>query len=350
MNHRLIYVFSGTGNGLSAAKWMQTKFHEHEQKTNITLIQKGVKFNNNYPNYGLIYPAHGFGLPWLVLKFILALPKGKGRNVFLVNPRAGSKIGKIQFPGISGMALLLPIIILKLKGWKINGILPLDTPSNWVSLHPAYSDNAIYFLMNKCRKTLNDFADKLAAGLTVYSLKFFLSLPIDVLLLPIYLGYMCIGRFFLAKTFIASHKCNACGICIKNCPTKSISMKNGSPYWDFSCESCMRCLAFCPRNAITTSHSLALLVILVPMAFPLTQISMDFIIQLNPGLFNTFYGIIYLTVMTFLSIPLFWIVYFIVHQLKRWKPINLFFEYSSFTRWWKKYKAPGIKIRDFSEE
>ncbi len=350
MNQRLIYIFSGTGNGLWAAKCLQSGFLENEQQTQIILLKKEVKFKNQYSDYGFIYPAHGFGLPWLVLKFIFTLPMGKGRNIFLVNPRAGSKIGKIQFPGISGWALLLPIIILKMKGWKINGILPIDTPSNWVSLHPAYSDKAIYFLMNKCRKTLMNFANKLAIGGKSYSLKFFLSLPFDIILLPIFMGYLCVGRFFLAKTFIASDQCNSCGICIKNCPTKSISMKNGSPYWDFTCESCMRCLAFCPRNAITCSQPMAFLILFAISWIPVTQWFTDYFVNINPQVFNPFYGIIYLTVVTFFCIPFFWVVYFLMHQLKRIKIISKILEYSSLTRWWRKYQAPGIKIRDFSEE
>lgn len=41
------------------------------------------------------------------------------------------------YPGLSGLALILPALMLRLKGYRIKGLRPLDLPSNWISLHPG---------------------------------------------------------------------------------------------------------------------------------------------------------------------------------------------------------------------
>jgi NAD-dependent dihydropyrimidine dehydrogenase PreA subunit len=83
------------------------------------------------------------------------------------------------------------------------------------------------------------------------------SLPLDLLVSPIALAYYIGGRFFLSKTYIANYNCDNCGLCIKECPTRSIILIEKRPYWKLSCESCMRCLNRCPKNAIESAHGMA---------------------------------------------------------------------------------------------
>ncbi|MCX5851720.1 MAG: 4Fe-4S binding protein [Deltaproteobacteria bacterium] len=49
-------------------------------------------------------------------------------------------------------------------------------------------------------------------------------------------------------------KCNSCGICIKKCPTKNITMnKKDFPKWGRNCISCWYCEMSCPTEAITST-------------------------------------------------------------------------------------------------
>ncbi|MEZ4813181.1 MAG: hypothetical protein R2883_06875 [Caldisericia bacterium] len=69
---------------------------------------------------GFISPTHGFNYPPVMLHFIIRFPKTKSKNkVFLMNTRAGTKLGKLFIPGLSGIALLLSSLIcgLRIQYW-----------------------------------------------------------------------------------------------------------------------------------------------------------------------------------------------------------------------------------------
>lgn len=85
-----------------------------------------------------------------------------------------------------------------------------------------------------------------------------------MLIAPLSLGYYFIGRFFFAKSFIASRACDACGACVQQCPTQALQLVDGRPFWSYCCESCMRCMNLCPRRAIETAHGF---VVAVPLLF-----------------------------------------------------------------------------------
>lgn len=45
-------------------------------------------------------------------------------------------------------------------------------------------------------------------------------------------------------------RCTACGICVKRCPQRIITMKNNIPVVDEGkCNFCGKCTNFCPNNA-----------------------------------------------------------------------------------------------------
>ena len=46
-----------------------------------------------------------------------------------------------------------------------------------------------------------------------------------------------------------NHKCNACGICAKNCPSGAISLENPKQMDKNKCISCMKCVAVCPTKS-----------------------------------------------------------------------------------------------------
>ena len=46
-----------------------------------------------------------------------------------------------------------------------------------------------------------------------------------------------------------NHKCNACGICAKNCPSGAISLENPKQVDKNKCISCMKCVAVCPTKS-----------------------------------------------------------------------------------------------------
>jgi Pyruvate/2-oxoacid:ferredoxin oxidoreductase delta subunit len=254
-----IYFISGTGNARASSEWIADEARKKGYKTVVQQIDNlkniVMPLSDEEPLIGFAFPTHGFNAAPIMIKFIAGFPPGLSKEVFLLNTRAGMKLYKLFMPGLSGVALLLPAFILRLKGYKCIGFRPVDLPSNWIPVHPGLKKKVIESIFIRCEKIVRKFANKIFAGEKVY--RGLYSLPIDLLLSPIALAYYIGGRFFLSKTFIANYNCNNCGLCIKDCPTSSVILIKDRPYWKLTCESCMRCLNNCPQRAIEAAHGMA---------------------------------------------------------------------------------------------
>jgi Pyruvate/2-oxoacid:ferredoxin oxidoreductase delta subunit/flavodoxin len=346
-NDLIIYYFSGTGNALTASRWIGEYAQKQGIETNLVSIDRLKEINvppaKGKRMIGFCYPTHGFNLPWIMLKFILRFPTMKKCDVFLLNTRAGSKIYKWFPTGISGIAQALPAIILLLKGFRIRGMLPLDMPSNWITLHPGFSQTTIAAIFARCRTMVDGFCKKTLSGQLYIRPNVLIMLPIDLALAPIALGYSMYGRFYLAKIFIASTDCDTCRLCENKCPTASIKIIDKRPFWKLTCESCMRCINICPHKAIQVSHSLAVIILVVS-----SYISIAFSLYL----FNPFVPTLSINTPNFLiqwgiSIFKYFIVSGFVFWLIRIKLLNNLFTYTSLTKYWRRYIAEGISVKDF---
>jgi ferredoxin len=351
-NNLEIYFFSGTGNCMSAANWIGNIALESRIEVNILPIDRNLKplpTPDSKTITGFCFPAHGFSIPWYMLKFIARFPRAqKGRrNAFLLNTRAGMKLYKLFTPGLSGVAFIIPMLFLLFKGYKIKGLLPLDMPSNWISIHPGIRKKVVDSISDRCVRIVNKFSNKILQGKTSIHPIFWILLPLDLLVSPISLGYMVIGRFFIAKTFFASASCNDCRICEEKCPVGAIKIINNRPYWQFRCESCMRCMNICPKKSINTAYMLAVGIIWGSMLIPLSSNIISFLVKSVPSIYSISPNLFDLTVITVISLPLFWGFYGVYHQIVRVKAINQLFTYTSLTNYWRRYIARGVKASSF---
>jgi NAD-dependent dihydropyrimidine dehydrogenase PreA subunit len=348
----IIYYFSGTGNALQASRWITEKAIEMGVNSKLITIDRFKTIEHpkieGKTLIGFSSPTHGFNLPWIMLKFIFKFPRSKGEDIFLLNTRAGMKMGKLFVPGLSGVAQLLPMLVLFLKGYKIKGLLPMDLPSNWVSIHPGLKQTVVESIFNKRKIEIEKFTSQIITGKSYYAKKFFWGLPLDLLVSPISLIYFVYGRFFLSKTFIASADCNNCRLCEQKCPTESITILNNRPYWRFTCESCMRCINICPQKSIQSSHSLAVILIYITSSIPVFIWLSHTVDQLTSGLNDKWYPVILFPFQWCIKIASFYLIYLVFFAMMKVKFINRFFEFTSFTRFWRRYKAPGLKVSDFN--
>lgn len=342
----IIYYFSGTGNARNAANWIAGVAREKSIKTQVINIDRFRTINvpeiSQNTLIGFCAPTHGFNLPPLMLKFITRFPALKNCDVFILNTRAGMKLSKLFLPGLSGLAQIFPALILRLKGFKVVGMQPMDLPSNWLLLHPGLRKKVVDSIYERCQKITRKFSEKLLNGKKVY--KALWSLPFDLAIAPIAILYYFIGRFFLAKTLVATNACNQCEICVKQCPVEAIKMVGNSPFWSYKCESCMRCVNNCPQRAIETAQTFFGLLIFISFALiaPLLVAGLKLL-----GLFD-------LLNQTSISRNLLWIIfnliyllfvfisYRILHYLMRFKFVNKLITYSSLStyKFWRRYKAP----------
>lgn len=346
-----IDYFSGTGNALTACRWIAENARDLGMEAHIQAIDRFDRHEiEKAPDgalLGFAYPTHGFALPWFMLKYIIFFPRGRN-FVFLLNTRAGMKLGTWNTPGLSGLALLLPILILTLKGYNITGLLSLDMPSNWISVHPGLFPSAIDFIVCKCHAKVDRFSAQILNGQRSIPWYFLVFLPVDLALGPISVMYLILGRFFLAKTFFATKKCNGCKICAQYCPVGAIRIIDDRPYWSFYCDSCMRCMNICPQQAIETSHSMAALMIaltnLLPVAAYITTFMNKTGLALSePALYIADHAVTWVLILTII-----YALYILIFILLRNPWVNRFFVYTSLTYYWARYKAPGISLKDFT--
>jgi ferredoxin len=275
-----------------------------------------------------------------MVKFILHFPKANGNRVVLINTRAGMKVLGLSIPGLSGIALLLSAFILRLKGYQIAGMRSVDLPSNWISLHPAVPSCDIESMFKKWKPITAGFAGNIIDG--GKDLQALRSLPIDIILLPVALLYYVIGRFIFAKSFYASRDCNNCGLCIKGCPVKALSMVDDRPFWSYRCESCMHCMNTCPKTAIETAHGyiIGLLVLLntvVQTYLYLWLFDHNVMWFSESAKFGPLLRFALETLIVFFSLI---ISYRMLHFLRRFKAIDLLIKYTSLTsyKFWGRYK------------
>jgi ferredoxin len=342
-NWKSLYIFyiSGTGNARASSEWIADEAIKRGLKT---VVQRIDRLENvimptveEKPLIGFAFPTHGFNAAPIMLKFIAGFPTNLCRDVFLLNTRAGMKLYKLFMPGLSGVALLLPAFILWLKGYKCIGFRPVDLPSNWIPLHPGLKKKVIESIFSRCEEIVRKFAHKIFNGKKVY--RGLYSLPVDLLISPLALGYYIGGRFFLSKTFIANYNCDECGICIKECPTSSIKFVGNRPYWKLTCESCMRCLNRCPRNAIEAAHGMAVVFWLIFSAVN-TQVILLIIHALNlqPEVWwwKIAADIIGIGGMILIAA----LLYRIMHYAMGFKPISYLVRFTSLTAlpFWRRYK------------
>ncbi|HNW27892.1 MAG TPA: EFR1 family ferrodoxin [Spirochaetota bacterium] len=344
----IIYYFTGTGNALMAARWIIKKASTMGIATELHPIDRDYRPDpgsiDSATLMGFLYPTHGFNAAPSMLYFLAKFPRARGAHAFVLNTRAGSKIFRLLGPGLSGLAQVLPMLILAIKRYSIRGGLPLDMPSNWISLHPGYSDRWISFIIKRCEEITGNFTDAILAGKRRF-FRTMITLPLDIAIAPIAVIYFLIGRFILAKTFIYSSSCNNCMICVNNCPVGAIEIRHGKPYWKFTCESCMRCIDNCPQQAIQASHLFFLIIVLISQ-IPLTM----YLFTSMPILTVINYPIIVYFLNSYIMLLMVFFLYGALQWLLQLKPVNALFTYTSLTRYWRRYRAPGIKLRDYQKD
>ncbi len=350
--HRLlIYYFSGTGNARVAAQWMAEEAELKGVSAQCVDIGSDLAdwpIPDHHTLIGFCSPTHGFNMAPLVLKFMASFPANKatGNRFFLLNTRAGMKMGSLFLPGLSGLALLLPALILLLKGYGFQGFRPLDMPSNWISLHPGLKSKVVDSIVHRCKRKCKKYANQLLVHDKVY--RGWLDIIQDLLISPAAIGYYLYGRFILAKTFVATDACNNCGRCKKDCPTQAIISIGEKPFWTHRCESCMRCMNHCPSRAIETPHGFVFLSWW--LAFSLLPLVLIFNSGLAIWLNQTFgftLGSGTANVLEYvLGIAVVYLLYRLMQYLMRFSWFNRIISKTSFThyKWWRRYAGPSKKL------
>lgn len=348
----LIYFMSGTGNTYRVATWVREGFENQNTKTQIIPFERANPIKEIIPGeqslLGLFLPTHGFTAPWVMIRFAYNLPAGKGTHAFITSTRGGTKFGNVYLPGFEGTGAYLLALILILKGYRVRGVIGVDMPLNWTALVPGFSKKTAESMNTRQKPKVITFVKEILNGEKKFSIWTVVSLILGILIIPFSIGYLLIARFFLAKLFFPTSDCNSCGLCAKNCPTNAIQIRGTTkplPFWTLKCESCMRCMNYCPQQAIESSHLLAIgfyYLASIPVGALVMKWSLEqlpYLHQINNPIRNFLLQYSYMLLA-------FVIAYFVFHQLIRIKFFNTLFKYSTLTRYYTRYRQPGVKLRD----
>lgn len=335
----IIYYFSGTGNARNVALWMAGVAGETGLECRLINIAETDRLSIPQPDADalvvFISPVHGFDYPPVMLNFLMHFPKGKNK-VLLMNTRAGMLIGRWITPGLSGLTFYMASLILMLKGFSIKAMMPVDMPSNWLSIHPGLNEHTVKYLHERNKEKVMAFAGKVFSGKSDFRALY--EIIQDVLISPISFGYYFVGRFFFAKTFYASHDCNNCDICITGCPVKAIIRVDKRPFWTFNCESCMKCMSHCPKRAIETGHGFIAGFLMIFYSIILV------LFYRYSGLlfFSIENRILKFVIETVLMLSFLGLWYRIIHYLMRFRLFERLVVFSSLTSyrfWGRRYRA-----------
>ena len=335
-----IFYFSGTGNAKQISLW----FSELAVGKNIDCQLfdiaktdvKTIDYVNSDDFLIIIAPIHGFNYSKLVLDFICRFPKGTNR-IALMCTAGGIKTGRIITPGLAGAAFMFSSAILRGKGYQITGQIIFDMPTNFISLHPAMSEKSAQFVFEKNYALVKKHFENLYAGKNDFAAR--KRIIADIIVgLPSFM-YLYWGRFFMSKTLYASHKCNHCNLCVKECPVKAIKIVNQRPFWTVKCESCLKCMNICPVRAIEAAHGLVILV------FYLWITGSAILMGLLPSFFHHWF-VAFLTFDVFLFFGLFFLLYRFQHLLLTNRIIAKMISFTSLTKYkfWGRYICKYVKM------
>lgn len=343
-----IFFMTGTGNSYKVATWfsevavalgLQTKMQQI--KTEKLFIEPNEKTMCVFT-----LPTHGFTAPWLIVKQVLYLPRGKGASAVVLASRAGTRIKGVSLPGMEGTAGYLTAGLLFLKGYKVRGVIGIDMPSNWTAVHWGLSTENTEFIISAAQPKVNHFAKVVLSGQIYFD--GIISLALGLGLMPISFMYLIMAQLIFAKLFFASDHCIGCGLCANSCPKHAIVMKGTTrkrPYWTYSCDSCMACINYCPYKAVEASPLVAIAFYYLTAVPISTYILSHIATDLLPWLPINWAGIIqYAYVLTSVFLG-----YLLVHTALGWRLLSMIMSRLSHTHYFRRYHAPDVTLEELNK-
>lgn len=246
-----IHYFSGTGNTAYAVNFLQKTFLEKSISVETYFLGRDPLPEEKKIDFHIFaFPVYAWSAPIPFLNYI------HGLSVVHYTPCAILSVGgaiSSTLPGFGGQAISEVQSLLHQRGYHANITEEIYLPDNWTQFTNPPPLEEVKLIVTQGEKALESFISSiLNQEVKQFKVHFF------HILWSKFIGFLfrLLGSRALGKLFIADDSCGACGLCVKNCPTKTISLKGTQrklPQWNFSCIGCNRCINFCPDNAIQMS-------------------------------------------------------------------------------------------------
>ncbi len=233
----VIYYFSGTGNTKKIASLYQEEFCKHNKQVLLQEITTTTAPKcEEAKMIGIAYPVHGFNAPEIVVNFVKNMQEGARKYAFIIKT-SGEPL-KLNNASSKELAKLL-----HKKGYVLGTEHYYVMPYNMVFRHSdAMAAKMWETAQERVPGKVKDLIDQKVVTIK-YPIKAKIMAGVCKIERP---GLRFNGRLFKVDI----KKCVDCKSCIKNCPTKNISYKDGKYVFFGHCIGCARCFFNCPQDAI----------------------------------------------------------------------------------------------------
>ena len=222
----MIYYFSGTGN----SKWIAEELASITGDIALNIMDSSISTLIEGRTIGIIFPVYAWGPPEVVLDFVKKL-EGKPSFTFAVSTcgdEAGFSMEKLS------------------EVFRLDSMYSITMPNNYLIGSDLESDEVVRSKISKAKESIQSIGSyiKNKESKNHVNKGKFPWLKSNL----INYGFNKVARS--TKPFYATDKCTSCQICVRNCPTETISLINGKPHWGERCFQCTACINLCPEEAI----------------------------------------------------------------------------------------------------
>lgn len=263
MASALIHYFSGTGNTARVVRLVAGGLERGGYRVDILNIEEGKHGNGVYDLHIFAFPVYAMAAPAVMLRYIRQCGPGNGAKAGVIAVWGElDTSGKV--PGWEGQALEHVKRMLRRRGYAPCFTDGVGYPESFAAVFTAPPVEAQVKIVTRGEARVEEMVGRLIAQTGSFRR---CTLPNQIWSRLVFYLYTIFGRRVMGKIYVADHRCNGCGKCVRACPVKSIRMVGRQPRWNFACEGCQRCINLCPESAIQSSMIRALSSVVV-LFFP----------------------------------------------------------------------------------
>lgn len=238
MNSKL-YYFSATGNTKYIADIFKEQFNRFGKNLDLINIENAEEINLEDCEYLIIgTPVHSELPPRLLTDFIFKLPESNTGIKCLIYSTQGAS-GAVSTEFLKRM--------LTNKGYKVL----IQTSFKMA--------NSYYFAfgVERTEEEIEKYCKNAHEKVKLITERFLKeeNYREGAASIRVLLGKVMSGSFYkmlpkLSRNLTSTKDCTKCGLCVRNCPKRNITLEEGHAVFHRSCIMCARCIHLCPSNAI----------------------------------------------------------------------------------------------------
>ena len=230
--------FTGTGNSKRVALKAQSELSLRGHSLELVDVINGeVADLSLYDGLFIFYPIYGFNAPKPIIAYVKKIKKLEKQIPCCIMKQSGEHL---FWNNASSLYLTS---LLKKRNIIVHNEYHYLMPYSFIFRH---SDYMAYRMKTTMEGLLPLDVDLFLNNKNTRLKRFFFDRPFAFILRIQWWGGRFNGRFYKVE----NDKCIKCEKCIKDCPAKNISIKDGKIVFGGKCLMCQRCVMYCPKHAI----------------------------------------------------------------------------------------------------